>query len=97
MIKKINNDNYSNIINKLKKKILKQEKELIFYKNENKRLEEELFELKKKAYTDSLTNLNNRRCLENIEGYDSLILGDIDHFKIINDRYGHIIGDAVLV
>jgi two-component system cell cycle response regulator len=59
------------------------------------------------ALTDSLTGLNNRRYMEqhlkellhrtHISGKPlSLIVGDIDHFKQVNDRYGHAGGDAVL-
>ena len=64
---------------------------------EIKYLRQELDKYKKVALTDSLTKLNNRRALENISNYDSLILGDIDHFKYINDMYGHTTGDLVLI
>ncbi|UXI02456.1 GGDEF domain-containing protein [Photobacterium sp. TY1-4] len=59
------------------------------------------------AETDSLTGLLNRRAftqsaqtmLDNAEGQEtpfSLILLDIDHFKLVNDNYGHLTGDHVL-
>lgn len=59
------------------------------------------------AFTDPLTGCTNRRRGEellNLEvqrgrRYDrplSLIMFDIDHFKRINDKYGHAVGDAVL-
>ena len=59
------------------------------------------------AHTDSLTGLNNRRYFEylaqqliqaNLEqpAPMSLLVFDVDHFKQINDRYGHDIGDQVL-
>lgn len=59
------------------------------------------------AHTDSLTGLNNRRCFEYLaqqllqQHSDqpvpiSLLVFDVDHFKQINDRYGHDIGDQVL-
>jgi diguanylate cyclase (GGDEF)-like protein len=62
-------------------------------------------DLKHRAYTDSLTGLLNRRGFEETameriaDGTRhpfSLIACDIDHFKKINDSYGHAGGDAVL-
>ena len=57
------------------------------------------------AHTDMLTGLANRRGLEHLldglsvrEGrYVGLVLLDIDHFKSVNDRFGHLIGDELLV
>lgn len=64
-------------------------------------------ELRRLATTDPLTGLMNRRAFEDRVAAifeDPLALGaglgivmiDIDHFKSINDRFGHGIGDAVL-
>lgn len=62
--------------------------------------------LKHQAETDGLTGLMNRRALDMIgESQASskvmadgacMILMDLDHFKSINDRYGHLEGDLVL-
>lgn len=58
--------------------------------------------LQSAANRDPLTGLFNRRAFEthlrNCMSQDALaiILVDIDHFKAINDRYGHAAGDAVL-
>ena len=64
--------------------------------------------LSEQAIRDPLTNAHNRRYMNDILevtieeirrefGPASLIMLDIDHFKKINDKYGHIAGDTVLV
>lgn len=66
-----------------------------------------LQELRTLALTDQLTGLPNRRYLdqvletkwleyEKLEIPFGVIFMDIDHFKIVNDTYGHDIGDEVL-
>jgi diguanylate cyclase (GGDEF)-like protein len=64
-------------------------------------------EIERLALTDSLTGLFNRRGFAQLaqrefERYQrygsslSVIMLDIDHFKIVNDTYGHSFGDEVL-
>jgi diguanylate cyclase (GGDEF)-like protein len=64
-------------------------------------------ELERLSETDKLTGLFNRRHLDILltqefnmhkrtEAPLSLILCDIDHFKRINDKYGHLTGDSIL-
>jgi len=65
-------------------------------------------ELKKMASTDALTGLYNRGFLNNsleneyrrairYNSQLSLMILDIDHFKNVNDNYGHPVGDSVLL
>jgi len=71
-------------------------------------LQEKNERLKKMSVTDSLTGLYNHRYLiKQLESSFNLfkrfnrpfsfIMLDIDHFKKVNDSYGHITGDQVLV
>jgi diguanylate cyclase (GGDEF)-like protein len=54
------------------------------------------------AEQDPLTNLANRRAIEQFcasmrpSEQVCLVLVDVDHFKHVNDRHGHLVGDAVL-
>ena len=70
----------------------------------NRKTQERLFKL---SNTDALTGLLNRRSFidkskeefERSIRYDrplSLMMIDIDFFKMINDQYGHMVGDVVL-
>lgn len=79
------------------------ERELNTASQDIAKLRQELEQTKRKADTDELTGLCNRRAMQNI--LDSLdrkgdayciAMIDIDHFKAINDDYGHEVGDRTL-
>ena len=64
-------------------------------------------EAEKLASTDMLTGLNNRRAFTDLSNVQieyckrhenpiTAIILDVDHFKKINDKYGHAAGDAAL-
>lgn len=66
-----------------------------------------MFALQESAFTDGLTGLYNRKYLEESlkklipqvkrnEKNIGLLMLDMDHFKAVNDEYGHDIGDKVL-
>lgn len=59
------------------------------------------------SITDELTGLSNRRCFDNTLEKEflralrynnklTLVMFDIDHFKTVNDTYGHPCGDYIL-
>lgn len=64
--------------------------------------------IEENAKVDSLTGLHNRRWLEEMYTREinrsnagnfrlSAVMMDIDHFKRVNDTYGHLAGDQVLI
>ena len=61
----------------------------------------------RKVYADELTGLSNRRCMNDCfailadsaqrEGVSlTVVMADVDDFKLINDTYGHLAGDEAL-
>lgn len=73
----------------------------------NKQLEDLLQKVEYMAITDSLTSLYNRRRFHMVlnKEYErtkryatplTVVMLDIDHFKKVNDKFGHQAGDAVL-
>jgi diguanylate cyclase (GGDEF)-like protein len=73
----------------------------------NAELREANHELEHLAMSDSLTGLSNRRHFFEYAGAEvvrarryrhplSVQMLDLDHFKIVNDRFGHLAGDEVL-
>ncbi len=74
---------------------------------EIEQLRQEVVKARDDALTDGLTGLTNRRgfdqaiaaCLAESgpgESGPSLLMADIDHFKRVNDTYGHLFGDRVI-
>ncbi len=79
---------------------------MVFFKYK-KDVEEKEEKLEKLAMYDSLTGIYNRNKFNEILKYEmnmskryktplSLVMFDLDHFKRINDKYGHDTGDKVL-
>ncbi|OHE20866.1 MAG: diguanylate cyclase, partial [Sulfurimonas sp. RIFOXYD2_FULL_37_8] len=73
---------------------------------ETQNLHLEIERLKKSVYKDELTNIYNRKWLndhfledesQSFKDFGTLAIIDLNYFKIINDTYGHIIGDKVLI
>jgi diguanylate cyclase len=75
--------------------------------NEIQTLRQEVDQAREEALTDGLTGLVNRRgfdlalgaCLSAVSSPEQrpcLLIADIDHFKQVNDSYGHLFGDKVI-
>lgn len=68
-------------------------------------MEAEIGKLRNQIYRDGLTRVKNRKWMEDhllngalsIKQGGVLIFIDLNDFKIVNDTYGHIVGDKVLV
>lgn len=74
---------------------------------EAEKVQEYIEEERRNARVDALTDLPNRTAyneimthqIENFNRYKqplSLVICDLDHFKVVNDSYGHLAGDKVL-
>lgn len=81
------------------------QQQLSHAQQEIERLKQDLEQSRQEASTDQLTGLYNRRVLESIyhqfneqKSPDdiSVILLDIDKFKVFNDTHGHLMGDQIL-
>jgi diguanylate cyclase (GGDEF)-like protein len=89
------------------RKLARQVMALLELRANEKALKASMDELETLATTDELTGLHNRRSLMNRLRFEvartrrfrtplSAVMVDVDHFKRINDEFGHQMGDEVL-
>jgi PleD family two-component response regulator len=95
---------YRKLSKKLEASVKERTEELL---HTNEKLKEANSKLERISMIDGLTSIENRRAfdLEYSKAWKvslrvgmplALIMIDIDHFKLFNDTYGHIIGDNLL-
>jgi len=84
----------------------KDESKLSEVLKETQELRLEIEKLKEAIYKDELTNTFNRKWLHDNYVYSdenhfkesgTLAIVDLNYFKLVNDTYGHVIGDKVLI
>jgi len=110
VVNSISNGNYTKNIDKLTK-MIGEKSELKIIKDAIKNMNYEIVkretELKYISETDPLTKIYNRRAIisfieieiqksKNFESEYTLIMLDLDKFKRLNDKFGHLFGDEVL-
>lgn len=94
-------------LHRSRKRMMIAEKRHAHLKNVNKSLREQNFEFSELANRDELTGTLNRHAVRDWlkaqsqdvkQGYGvfSMLYFDIDHFKSVNDQYGHQMGDHIL-
>lgn len=82
-------------------------RERVERKKIERKLGQAMHEMEQLAITDQLTGLHNRRHFDEVFEQELrrarrekrmliFIMLDVDHFKLLNDRYGHLDGDAAL-
>lgn len=111
LINSIARGNYTKNIDKLSS-IIDDESELFLVKEAVKNMQAEIqsreLQLKNNAEVDGLTNILNRKTILDILEVEirraksfstefSIIMFDYDNFKSLNDSYGHLFGDQVLI